>query len=76
MKTDHLKVTGMTCEVCVSNVTQALKKIMGVTNVSVSLKSGVATIEFDETLTTVDQLKSAVMDAGYGVDASDADQQI
>ncbi len=76
MKIDHLKVTGMTCEVCVSTVTQTVKKIMGVTKVNVSLKTGVATVEFDEKLTTTEQLKSAVIDAGYGVDASDINQQV
>ena len=76
MKIDHLKVTGMTCEVCVSSVSQALKKIMGVIKVIVSLKTGEATVEFDEKLTTTEQLKSAVIDAGYDVDASDINQQV
>ena len=76
MKIDHLKVTGMTCEVCVNSVTQALKKIMGVPKVIVSLKTGEATVEFDDKLTTTEQLKSAVIDAGYGVDASDINQQV
>ena len=68
MQTQHLKVTGMTCGGCISNVTHALKAINGVGDVKVSLTAGEATVQFDERLTSPDQLKSAVTDAGYGVD--------
>jgi copper chaperone len=38
--------------------------------VKVSLASGNATVRFNERLTSVDQLKSAVKNAGYGVDGT------
>jgi copper chaperone CopZ len=68
MQTELLKITGMTCGGCTNTVTQALKAINGVNDVEVSLSSGEATVQFDERLTTPDQLKSAVIVAGYGVD--------
>ncbi len=58
----------MTCGGCISNVTHALKAINGVGDIKVSLSAGEATVRFDERLTSPDQLKSAVTDAGYGVD--------
>ena len=68
MQTELLKVTGMTCGGCISNVTHALKAIRGVGDVNVSLSEGEATVQYDERLTSPGQLKSAVTGAGYGVD--------
>jgi len=70
MKTEHLKVTGMTCGGCTSSVTHALKAIAGVGDVNVSLSAGEATVQYDERLTSPDKLKSAVKGAGYGVDTT------
>lgn len=75
MKTEHLKVTGMTCGGCISIVTQALKAVSGVSDVKVSLAAGEATVQFDERLTSPEQLKSAVKGAGYGVDGPNAAQR-
>lgn len=70
MQTEHLKVTGMTCGGCTSSVTNALKAVAGVGDVQVSLAAGQATVQYDERLTSADHLKSAVVDAGYGVDVA------
>lgn len=72
MQTELLKVTGMTCGGCISNVTKALKAINGVGDVNVSLAAGEATVKYDERLTSPDKLKSAVKAAGYGVDGTNA----
>jgi copper chaperone len=68
MHTEHLKVTGMSCGGCVGSVTKALKAVDGVDEVSVSLDAGEATINYDEHVTSMAILKSAVIAAGYGVD--------
>jgi len=75
MQTEQLKITGMTCGGCSSNVTDALKAVAGVSDVQVSLSAGEATVYYDESLTSLEQLKAAVKDAGYGVDAADAAQK-
>jgi copper chaperone CopZ len=72
MQTEHLKVTGMTCGGCTSNVTHALEAVSGVRNVEVSLSAAEATVQYDERLTTVDQLRLAITGAGYGVGGSAA----
>ena len=72
MQTELLKVTGMTCGGCTSNVTHALKAIPGVGEVKVSLSAGEATVQYDERRTSPDKLKSAVKGAGYGVDVTNA----
>jgi len=75
IQTELLKVAGMTCGGCTSNVTHALKAIPGVGDVKVSLSAGEVSVQFDERLTSTDQLKTAVKGAGYGVDATNTAQK-
>jgi copper chaperone len=70
MQTERLMVTGMTCGGCISKVSRALTAVSGVDHVKVSLAAGNATVSFNEQLTSVDQLKSAVKNAGYAVDGT------
>ena len=74
MRTEHLEITGMTCGGCISKITHALKAVQGVGDVKVSLSPSEATLQYDELLTSSGQLKSAVKDAGYGVDGTNAPQ--
>lgn len=74
MQTELLKVTGMTCGGCTSKVTRALKAVSGVGDVNVSLSAGEATVQYDERLTSPEQLEAAVKGAGYGVDTNNAAQ--
>ncbi len=67
MRTEHLKVTGMSCGGCVSIVTKALNAVDGVEEVSVSLDQHEATVCYDDYVTSKALLKSAVFAAGYGV---------
>lgn len=57
-------VKGMTCNHCVMHVTEALRKVEGVTDARVDLEHGKATVEADDSVT--DQaLRDAVAAAGY-----------
>jgi copper chaperone len=67
MQTAQFQVTGMTCGGCITKVTRALKATTGVGEVKLSLSSGEAAVQYDERLTSPDQLTSAVTHAGYGV---------
>lgn len=75
IKTEQIKVTGMTCGGCSSNVTKALRAVKGVDNVIVSLSDAKATVQYDEELTSPEQMKAVIKEAGYGVDASNIPQQ-
>jgi len=75
LRTELLKVTGMTCGGCTSTVTHALQAVTGVGDVSVSLSAGEAAVQYDERLTSPEQLQSAVTGSGYGVDAVDTEQK-
>jgi copper chaperone len=65
MKAALLKVTNMTCGGCTGNVARILSAIAGVKDAKVSLEAGEATVEYDEQLTSMDQLAEAVTRAGY-----------
>lgn len=61
----------MTCGGCVSKITRALKSLAGVDDVNISLSAGEATVHYDDSVTSLVQLRSAVTGAGYGAGESD-----
>lgn len=66
-----IEVTGMTCQNCVGHVSDALKEVPGVKNVSVELVNGgtstVTVVTDDANNTDFAPLEDAVADAGYDV---------
>ena len=75
MHTETFKVAGMTCNGCTSKVAHALNAIKGVHDVVVSLSNGEVAIRYDEHVTAIDKLKSAVKGAGYDVDITNVAQK-
>ena len=69
----ELAIDGMTCASCVGRVEKALKKVEGVTSVSVNLATEKALIVANPP-TTVEQLIQAVAKAGYEAHVIQADQ--
>lgn len=67
MRTEVLNVKGMTCGGCTSAVTRALKATQGVEDVAVDLGRGQATVQFDPSATSTDELRDAVTRAGFEV---------
>lgn len=59
----NYKVTGMTCGNCVNHVTEEVKEIDGVKNVSVSLEGGSMVVESDAHI-PFDAIIEAVKEAG------------
>lgn len=64
-QTVTLAVSKMTCAACPITVKQALSRVPGVTEVSVSFEKKQATVVFDDSQTTVATLIRATTDAGY-----------
>ncbi|PPD57402.1 heavy-metal-associated domain-containing protein [Dehalogenimonas etheniformans] len=60
-----LNIQGMSCGHCVQHVETALKKIAGVSSVSVDLAKGKASVAYDPVKTNPQALKKAVDAAGY-----------
>jgi mercuric ion binding protein len=64
-KTITLSIPGMTCATCPITIKAALKKVPGVTDVTVSYEKLEAVVTFDDALTNTDALIKATTDAGY-----------
>ena len=67
-----LPVTGMSCAACVRRVEKALSGAEGVSEASVNLATGRATVAYDPSCASPDGLVAVVERAGYGVEARKA----
>ena len=62
-----LDIEGMNCAACASRVEKQLTGVAGVELASVNLSTEAAHVEYDCELVDMQQLKQAVVDAGYAV---------
>ena len=67
-QTVTLPVTGMTCAACQSRVQRQLTRAPGVSDASVNLLMGSATVTFDPALSSAESLVKVVTDTGYGAE--------
>lgn len=67
MRTEIVKIKGMTCMGCVNSIKNVLEKIPGVGSTDVSLEKAQATVQYDGTTTNANQLKNAIEEAGFEV---------
>ncbi|MBA2711962.1 MAG: copper-translocating P-type ATPase, partial [Rubrobacteraceae bacterium] len=63
-----IPVTGMTCASCVRRVERALSKREGVAGANVNFAAEKATVEYDERVTSPEDLVGTIEGAGYGAD--------
>ena len=75
-QTVTLPVTGMTCAACQSRVQRQLSRAPGVSDASVNLLMGSATVTFNPAQSSVAALVKVVMDTGYGAEAPAADDDV
>lgn len=68
------KVEGMTCAACVRAVEKAVTKVAGVEKASVNLATEKVTVEYDSEVSSANDLKQAVEDAGYKLIIEKKDQ--
>ena len=72
----NLPVEGMTCAACVGFVESALKDVPGMVDASVNLGTEKASVEFDSSEVTVEQIQEAVAGAGYKLGSQSASLNI
>ncbi|MDY6789994.1 MAG: heavy metal translocating P-type ATPase [Thermodesulfobacteriota bacterium] len=64
----ELSVTGMTCANCAMNIERTLnKKVPGVVNAFVNFANQKVFVDYISTVSTIDEIISAIQKAGYGV---------
>jgi P-type Cu+ transporter len=68
LKRIDITVTGMSCASCVQRVERALSKQEGVTEASVNFAAEKASVTYEPTTTSPDELIWAIRDVGYGAD--------
>ena len=66
MKEERYDVTGMTCSACSTRVEKSVKKIKGVSDVSVNLLTGSMDVKYDDHLISPADIIENVTNAGYG----------
>lgn len=62
-----IPITGMSCASCVAKVEKALKNVNGAVEANVNLATEKAMVSYNGTVTSPNELKKAVTQAGYGV---------
>lgn len=67
MQVGMLKLAGLKDEGCAIKVMDALKSVKGVNDADVSFDKAKASVTYDEDLVSLQRLKVAVEEAGYGI---------
>lgn len=68
MRKEILQISGMTCAACAQRVQKAVAKVEGVSEANVNLATEKLSVEFDEQVASIQQIKDAVEKIGYGVE--------
>ncbi|GHU82109.1 copper-translocating P-type ATPase [Clostridia bacterium] len=67
MNKEIITVGGMTCAACSGRIEKAVAKLAGITTASVNLATEKLTVEYDEALLSLDEIKNTVIKIGYKV---------
>ena len=73
-ETIRFPVRGMTCGSCVNRIMRAVRKLDGVTKVSVDLRQETTTVRREPALVSNAALATAIAEAGYEADVDAAVQ--
>ena len=65
MKTEILKIGGMTCAACAARIEKTLSALDGVKNASVNLAAEKLSIEFDESIIAIKDIEEKIEKIGY-----------
>jgi len=65
-----LNISGMTCDNCSKRVGEALQAVPGVVSATIDLDKSLAHVAYEPSKTSLNNLKQAVVGAGYGIDLS------
>lgn len=68
MKNIELRIEGMHCTGCSARLQKVLSNLDGVSNAEVSFEKGMANIEFNKEIITLDEIKNAIVDSGFEVE--------
>ncbi|PKH12100.1 copper chaperone [Planomicrobium sp. MB-3u-38] len=67
MMNETLKVEGMSCAHCVNAVESSVGELQGVSSVKVDLANGQVAVDYDDSKTSLGEIKETIEDQGYDV---------
>ena len=67
MTQQTISVGGMSCEHCVQTITKSVGEVAGVKAVSVNLEDKNVSVDFDETVVSLEEISSNIVGAGFDV---------
>ncbi|MDN7247154.1 copper chaperone CopZ [Planococcus shenhongbingii] len=67
MMNETLKVQGMSCAHCVNAVESSVGELQGVSAVKVDLGKGEVTVAYDNSKSSLNEIKEVIEDQGYEV---------
>ena len=65
MKTEHLRLQGMSCAGCASTIERVINNVKGVSQGNVNFALSQATVSYDERITNLSNIQEAVNKSGY-----------
>ena len=68
MENIELRIEGMHCTGCSARLQKVLSNLYGISNAEVSFEKGMANIEFNKEIITLDEIKNAIVDSGFEVE--------
>ncbi|MDL2290126.1 heavy metal translocating P-type ATPase [Paludibacteraceae bacterium OttesenSCG-928-F17] len=75
MEKKSFNITGMSCSACSTHVEKSVAKMNGIQSVAVNLLSNSMVVEFDEKITSVDEIEQTVKNEGYEAHVQKAARQ-
>src|SRR6476646_5591169 len=69
MDTLTLKLRGMSCAGCASNIEKAIRSVPGVIDCNVNFGAEQAAIRYDRSLASLEKIQTAIAAAGYSSDS-------
>jgi copper ion binding protein len=73
-KTVEISLPTIVCNQCVTRIDKALKKVDGVIDYKVNLENKNVSVTFDDEVTSLDNIESAITKAGYDANDKKADR--
>lgn len=67
-KKEVMSIIGMTCASCAKAVEKSVSKVDGVSKATVNFATEKLDVEFDESITNIESIKKAVVNAGYSAE--------
>ena len=68
MENIELRIEGMHCTGCSARLQKVLSNLDGISNAEVSFEKGMANIEFNKEIITLDEIKNGIVDSGFEVE--------